>query len=57
MLFCNDRIENRQSMLRDGGTTDLRRLLNTERGLKASVNWLMKTDILTQFSLARECLE
>jgi hypothetical protein len=44
-------------MLREGGTTDFRRLMTTVRGVKAVVNWFMKTGILGQFSLAAELIE
>jgi tubulin alpha len=57
LLFCRDWSEGRQRMLRDGGTTDMSRLLSTPKGLKASVTWLMRTNLLTQFSLAREYLD
>jgi hypothetical protein len=57
LLFCNDRSANKQSMFRDDETTNLRKLLNIEKKLKASVNWLMKINLLTQFSLIKECLK
>jgi hypothetical protein len=56
-LFCRKWSENRQRMLRDDETTDMSRLLNTAKSLKASIIWLMKINLLTQFSLIREYLD
>lgn len=53
---CPDHRTNRGRMFIAAGTTDYRRLLSTPKGLKAAANWLMKTNLLTQFSLAAEGL-
>jgi ribosome-binding ATPase YchF (GTP1/OBG family) len=57
LLFCREWSENRQRMLRDDETTDMSRLLNTAKNLKASIIWLMRINLLTQFSLTREYLD
>jgi hypothetical protein len=38
-------------------TKNLRRLLNINKRIKVMTRWLMKTNILAQFSLIIECLE
>lgn len=45
----------RSAMCRDGGSTDYRSLLSSEKGLRAVTRWFMKTSLLNQFSLAIEC--
>ncbi len=57
LLFCMNRITNRQSMFKIDETTNLRKLLNIEKKLKTSINWLMKINLLIQFSLTKECLK
>jgi hypothetical protein len=57
LLFCMNRTTNRQRMFRVDETTNLRKLLNIEKKLKTSINWLMKINLLIQFSLIRECLK
>jgi tubulin alpha len=57
LLFCRDWSEGRQRMLRDGGTTNMSRLLSTSKNLKISITWLMRINLLTQFSLIREYLD
>jgi tubulin alpha len=57
LLFCRDWSENRQRMLRDDETTNMSRLLSISKNLKISITWLMKINLLTQFSLTREYLD
>jgi hypothetical protein len=57
LFFCNDRATNKQSMFKKDETTNLRKLLNIEKKLKTSVDWLMKIDLLAQFFLIKECLK
>ncbi len=57
LLFCRDWSEGRQRMLRDDETTNMSRLLSIPKGLKISITWLMKINLLTQFSLTREYLD
>ncbi len=57
LLFCKDWSENRRRMLRDDETTNMNRLLNIEKNLKISIIWLMKINLLTQFSLIRKYLD
>jgi hypothetical protein len=56
-FFCNDRTANKQNMFKDDETTNLRKLLNIEKRLKTSINWLMKINLLTKFSLIKTCLK
>jgi hypothetical protein len=57
LFFCRDWSENRQRMLRDDETTNMSRLLNIAKNLKVSITWLMKINLLTQFSLIKEYLD
>jgi hypothetical protein len=57
MLFCLNHSRTRESMLLVAETQNLRRLLNINKRVKVMTRWLMKTDILAQFSLTIECLE
>jgi hypothetical protein len=57
LLFCANWFERRQHMLREERTTNMRRLFNSKKKLKAAVNWLMKINLLTQFSLIRKYLD
>jgi hypothetical protein len=57
LFFCIDRTTNKQSMFKTNETTNVRKLLNIEKRLKTSINWLMKINLLTQFSLTKECLK
>ncbi len=54
LLFCRNWSENRQRMLRDDETTNMSRFLNISKSLKISIIWLMKINLLTQFSLIKE---
>jgi hypothetical protein len=57
MFFCLNHNRTRESMLFVVETQNLRRLLNINKKVRVMTRWLMKTDILAQFSLAIECLE
>jgi hypothetical protein len=57
LFFCKDWSKNRQRMLRDDETTNMSRLLNIAKNLKVSIIWLMKINLLTQFSLIKEYLD
>jgi hypothetical protein len=57
MLFCLNHNRTRESMLLVAKTQNLRRLLNINKRVRVMTRWLMKTNILAQFSLAIECLE
>jgi hypothetical protein len=57
MLFCLNHNRTRESMLLVAETQNLRRLLNINKKVRVMTRWLMKTNILAQFSLATECLE
>jgi hypothetical protein len=54
LFFCRNWSENRQRMLRDDETTNMSRLLSISKNLKISITWLMKINLLTQFSLIRK---
>jgi hypothetical protein len=57
LLFCTDWSESRQRMLRDDEATNISKLLNIAKNLKISITWLMKINLLTQFSLTKEYLD
>jgi hypothetical protein len=57
LLFCRNWTKNRQRMLRDDETTNMSRLLSTSKNLKISITWLMKINLLIQFSLIRKYLD
>jgi hypothetical protein len=57
MLFYLNHSRTRESMLLVAETQNLRRLLNINKKVRVMTRWLMKTDILAQFSLTIECLE
>ncbi len=57
LLFCSKWFEERSRMLRNDETTNMKRLLNSSKNLKTTINWLMKINLLTQFSLAKEYLD
>jgi hypothetical protein len=44
----------RQRMLRDDETTNMSEFLNISKNLKVSIIWLMKINLLTQFSLIKK---
>jgi hypothetical protein len=54
LLFCRDWSKSRQRMMRDDETTNMSRLLSISKNLKISITWLMKINLLTQFSLTKE---
>jgi hypothetical protein len=57
LFFCRDWSKSRQRMLRDDETTNMSRLLSISKNLKISIIWLMKINLLTQFSLIKEYLD
>jgi hypothetical protein len=57
LLFYKNWLKNRQRMLRDDETTNMSRLLNIAKNLKISIIWLMKINLLTQFSLIKKYLD
>jgi hypothetical protein len=57
LFFCINKIINKQRMFKIDEKTNLRKLLNIEKKLKTSINWLMKINLLTQFSLIVKCLK
>jgi hypothetical protein len=57
LLFCKDWSKSRQRMLRDDETTNMSKLFNISKDLKISIIWLMKINLLTQFSLIKEYLD
>jgi hypothetical protein len=57
MFFCFNHNRTCENMLFIIETQNFRRLLNINKKVKVMTRWLMKTDILAQFSLTIECLE
>jgi hypothetical protein len=57
LLFCKNWSKSRQRMLRDDETTNMSKLLSISKNLKISIIWLMKINLLIQFSLIKEYLD
>ncbi len=57
MFFYFNHNCTRENMLLVVETQNLRRLLNINKKVRMMIKWLMKTNILAQFSLTIECLE
>jgi hypothetical protein len=57
LFFCMSKTSNKQRMFKVDEMTNLRKLLNIENKFKASINWLMKINLLTQFFLIKKCLK
>jgi hypothetical protein len=57
LFFCRDWSKSRQRMLRDDEMTNMSKLLNIAKNLKISITWLMKINLLIQFSLTKEYLD
>jgi hypothetical protein len=57
IFFCFNYNCTRESMLFVVETQNFRRLLNINKKVRVMTRWLMKTNILAQFSLTIECLE
>jgi hypothetical protein len=57
MFFCFNQNRTRESMLLVVETQNLRRLLNINKKIRMMTKWLMKINILAQFSLTIECFE
>jgi hypothetical protein len=55
-MFCPDRQEHRQRLFQEAGTTDFQEMVSTKQGAKAIAKWFIQTNLLTQFSLAKEQL-
>jgi hypothetical protein len=54
LFFCVDWIKSRQRMLRDDETMNMSKFLNIAKNLKVLIIWLMKINLLTQFSLIKK---
>ncbi len=57
VIFCFEHNHTRESMLFVVKMHDFRQLFEVLKTLKIITKWLMNTDLLTQFSLTRKCLE
>jgi hypothetical protein len=57
LFFCRNWSKNHQRMLRDDETTNMSRFLSISKNLKISIIWLMKINLLSQFSLIRKYLD
>ena len=56
IMFCRLH-EHRTHMLRTAGSSDYRKLITEPKALKVVTAWLMRTGILTQYSIATQLLE
>jgi hypothetical protein len=57
VFFCSNYRTHRESMLKVVETFNFDTMLNTVKELKTMIKWMMKINLLAQFSLAIECLE
>jgi hypothetical protein len=57
VLQCFDYTQSKNNMLKKKDTTDFRRLIIIVKRIKTMINWFMKTDLLTQFSLTTKLLK
>jgi exonuclease III len=53
LLFCPDYTAGRQELIQQAGTSDLRHMLTSTEGVRAAARWLVRSGVLTQFSLAK----
>lgn len=56
LIFCPRLGRFRPTLLESAGTSDLRRMLTTPKGARASARWLIQSGLLGQYSLAKEQL-
>jgi hypothetical protein len=54
LIFCPEKQEARERLLREAGTSNWKDLANTKRGLTAAARWMIQEAVLDQFSLARD---
>jgi len=52
LLFCLDHSEERESIIRQTGTTDLYTILNHGKGSRIAARWLARSGLLAQFTTA-----
>jgi hypothetical protein len=57
LLFCSKWFEKRSRMLKNDETTNMKNFFNSSKSLKIAINWLMKINLLTQFSLIKKHLD
>ena len=54
VAYCPDQVRPRLTLLERAGTTDLRRLLREKATIRAAAEWLLDTELLGYFRVARE---
>ena len=57
VLFCPRYARDRDKMVQEARSSDLKTMLSTEEGVKAVTRWFLRQDILAQFSVAKESVE
>jgi hypothetical protein len=57
VLQCLDHSQKRDNMLRKNDTMNFKRLMIIVKKIKTMINWLMKTNLLKQFSLTTKLIE
>ena len=54
LAFCPEQVQPRANLLLRTGTTELREILTNKKMVKATAQWLLKTNTLEQFRIAKE---
>ena len=54
LAFCPSQTRPRANLLLKTGTTELREILKEKKKAKAAAQWLLETDLLEQFRVAKE---
>jgi hypothetical protein len=56
LQFCTNFDDIRPQLHENAGTKDVKAMLTCARGLRAASKWMMQTNLLKQYSLARQQL-
>ena len=54
LAFCPSQIQPRANLLLKTGTTELREILKAKKTAKAAAQWLLETNLLEQFRVAKD---
>ena len=54
LAFCPEQVQPRANLLLRTGTTELREILTNKKMVKAAAQWLLETNTLEQFRIAKE---
>jgi hypothetical protein len=54
LIFCSERLQARERLFREAGTSNWKDLAQSKRGLTAAARWMIQEAVLDQFSLAKD---